>query len=99
MADRLDIILLLFFKLLATAYVTADSTAGSNFFSVDSSLEDVSATVLLSIVGENLSPSDKKLVSSSRRSWSVRLTTALDMTLVLGITVGVLCLNNPENVG
>ena len=63
--DKLDFLLLLFIRLLVTSYVTADSIAGSNFFSVGSSLEDVSATVLLSVVGENLSPSDKSLASSS----------------------------------
>ena len=59
--------------------MAADSTAGSNFLRIGSSPEDVSATVLLLMDGENFSPSDKSLVSSSSKGWSVRLTTALVM--------------------
>ena len=79
-----------------TSYVAADSTAGSNFFKIGSSPADVSATVLFLMDGENFSPRDKSLVFSSSKGWSVKLTTALVMTLLLGLTTGALCLNKPE---
>ena len=66
---------------------------------IGSSPEDVSATVLVLKDGENFRPSDKSLVSSFSKGWSVRLTTALVMTFLLGLTTGALCLNNPESVG
>ena len=86
-------------QVLATSWVAAVSTPGSNFLSIGSSFEEVLATESSSEVRQNLRPSYRSWVSSSLRASSERLITVFFTTLISSLITGFCWLMIPVNEG